>query len=494
MNKASFPYLILPFRFERTPEHDLLLVNEVGEFMFLNSPNFEDFVSYRIDTDSQAFLDLKGKHFATDTDLVPIIELLATKYRTKKSFLRNSTALHMMVITVRCNHCCKYCHASSEHPEHTDWDMTPSIAKRVVDMVFMTPSPVVKIEFQGGEPLLNWKTIQETVEYAEDVNKKAKKQLEFVLCTNLSLMDEDILSFMKNHNILVSTSLDGPKDLHDKNRILRKGGSSYEVSVKKLTLTRKILGEDRVSALMTTSKENLDRMTDVVDEYVKQGFRGIFLRALNPYGFAKRDCQVLGYSIEDFVESYKKTLRYIIDLNLGGTYFEEYYTTLLLSRILTPFSTGFMDLQSPSGAGLCGVMYDYNGDVYPSDEGRMLAKMGDKKFLMGNVTKGEYVDIFTGHRFRSMVNKSCVEILPGCSWCAFQPYCGADPVRNYSEQGDIIGHRPTSEFCNKHKDIMKFLFGLIRVNADDVMDVFWSWITRRPLKEIRSAEFTGAST
>jgi len=452
------------------------------------STTFEKFISYQIDTKSPAFLDLKGKHFVTDSDVVPIVDLLATKYRTRKAFLKNSTALHMMVVTIRCNHCCRYCHASSEHPENAGWDMTPTTAKKVVDMIFRTPSPQIKIEFQGGEPLLNWETIKETVTYAEDKNKKAKRNLEFVLCTNLTLVDEEMLFFMKDHGIQVSTSLDGPRDLHDKNRVLRGGGSSYEVFLDKLALTRRHLGDDSVSALMTTSTESLNRMTDVVDEYVRRGFRGAFLRALNPYGFAKRDSEVLGYSIKDFLQSYKKTLEYIIHLNLKGTYFEEFFATLLLSRILTPFSTGFMDLQSPTGAGLCGVMYDFNGDVYPSDEGRMLAKTGDNEFLMGNVRNDDYEEVFSGKTLRNVVNKSCVETLPGCSWCAFQPYCGADPVRNYSEQGDIVGHRPTSDFCKKHMGIMKHLFELVHLNEEDTMDVFWSWMTRRPLEEVRGAQ------
>ena len=487
MNTIEYPYTVLPFRFKRFRGGKLILINEVGQFEFVDSMTFEKYINYELDTKSSAFLDLKGKHFATDSDVAPIVELLATKYRTRKAFLKNSTALHMMVVTVRCNHCCRYCHASSEHPETAGWDMTPTVAKKVVDMIFRTPSPRIKIEFQGGEPLLNWESVKETVTYAEYVNKKAKKALEFVLCTNLTLMDEEMLPFIKDHGILVSTSLDGPKDLHDKNRILRGGGSSYEVFLDKLELTRKHLGADKVSALMTTSKDSLNRMTDVVDEYVKRGIHGIFLRALNPYGFAKKDGEVLGYAIKDFLQSFKKTLDYIIELNLKGTHFEEYYTTLLLSRILTPFSTGFVDLQSPTGAGLCGVMYDFNGDVYPSDEGRMLAKTGDNAFLMGNVRKDDYANLFGGKTLRSLVNKSCVETLPGCSWCAFQPYCGADPVRNYSEQGDVVGHRPTSDFCKKHMGILKHLFELIHLNEENTMDVFWSWITKRPLEEICSA-------
>jgi uncharacterized protein len=61
----------------------------------------------------------------------------------------------------------------------------------------------------------------------------------------------------------------------------------------------------------------------------------------------------------------------------------EDFATILLSRILTPFATGFVDLQSPTGVGIAGVVYDYKGNVYPCDEARMLAKMGAPRFHMG---------------------------------------------------------------------------------------------------------------
>lgn len=494
MNTQLFPYEILPLQFMRMPRGEVILVNSAGEFIFLNADAFEAFVSHKMNCDSEIFLDLKGKHFVTDTELAPIVDLLATKYRTKKAFLKNFTALHMVVITLRCNHCCRYCHASSESPESTQWDMSPSIARKVVDMIFQSPSPEIKIEFQGGEPLLNWRAVKEIVEYAEKLNESASKRLEFVICTNLTLMTEEIVHYLKNHNVLISTSLDGPKDLHDKNRILRKGESSYDLFAEKLAMMQEIMGKEHVSALMTTTKHSLQRIREVVDEYLKRGFSGIFLRALNPYGFAKTDHKLLDYKVEEFIGAYKESLDYIIKLNLEGVHFEEYYTALLLSRILTPFCTGFMDLQSPAGTGICGVIYDYNGDVYPSDEARMLAKMGNRRFYLGNVEKDPYLKIFGGSVLQKMISKSNVETLAGCAWCAFQQYCGADPVRNYAEQGDIVGHRPTSDFCRKNMGTIKFLFELIRENDEGVMDVFWSWITKRRLEEVRGVELPGETT
>jgi len=461
------------------------MVNQAGEFTFISSDDFESLINFNLSINSEIFLNLKSKHFITDTDLDIPIELIATKLRTRKGFLRDHTVLHMVVITKRCNFCCTYCHATSESYREKGGDMSIEIARKVTEMIFQSPSPTIKIEFQGGEPLLNFKAIKEIVNYARYLNKKAGKKLDFVICTNLTLIDQKMLDFIKNNKILISTSLDGPKEIHDQNRINRDGLSGYDLFIEKLKLVRKTVGQDSCSALLTITKSNLQKLKEIIDEYIKQGFEGIFLRAINPYGFAKMEMESLGYPVSEFINKYKEALDYIIELNLRGKRFVEYYTTLLLTRIFTPFATGFMDLQSPSGAGISGVIYDYNGEVYPSDEARMLARTGDKRFYMGNVKTNSYEEIFNGSIIRELVRYSCVETLPGCASCAYQLYCGADPIRYYNETKRLIGHRPTSEFCQKNKGMIAHLFSIIRDNNEDIMDVFWSWITNRSLEEIR---------
>jgi uncharacterized protein len=486
MSEYQVRYLIFPFTFCRMPAQQLLLVNQAGDFTFISSEDFNLLINGSLNIESQVFLNLKSKHFLTDTDKETAVDLLATKLRTRKGFLRNFTALHMIVVTTRCNFRCDYCHASSTSPEQKDGDMTLDTAQKVVDMVFRSPSPTIKIEFQGGEPILNWQIVKKIVRYAESLNRSRRKSLEFVLCTNLALVDKSILKFLRNHRVMISTSLDGPKQLHDLYRISRNGMSGYDLFKEKLELTRNFVGQDTCSALLTITKSNINHLRQVVDEYLGLGFNNIFLRAINPYGRARSRWQNIGYSMEEFLEAYKDTVKYIIQLNLEGKRFVEHYTALLLQRILTPFSTGFMDLQSPSGAGISGALYDYDGEVYPSDEARMLARVGDKTFSMGNVHRNKYEDIFDGPLIHKITHASCVETLPGCASCVFQMYCGADPIRYYAETGDIVGHRPTSEFCKKNMAIIEFLFEIIRKNDDRIMDVLWSWITNRSLEEIRS--------
>src|SRR5690606_4424801 len=105
--------------------------------------------------------------------------------------------------------------------------------------------------------------------------------------TNLALVDDEILQYCKKNEILISTSLDGPKFIHDANRH-KPHASSYDLTIKGIELSRQVLGHDRVSALMTTTQLSLKHPHEIVDEYFNRGFSGIFLRNISPYGFALR--------------------------------------------------------------------------------------------------------------------------------------------------------------------------------------------------------------
>lgn len=478
---------LLPFTFRKLPSGNVLVVNQGGEFIILAHAQFDSLMNATREAVPDSLTPLLlSKHFLThDDDNELELQLLATKLRTRKSFLRDFTSLHMIVLTTRCNCVCDYCHASSVDTYEKGADMTWQVAKASIDLIFQSPSTEIKIEFQGGEPLLNWDVLVKCVLYAEELNKTNNYRCKgFVICTNLMLINEDKLNFCKEHTIDISTSFDGHRTLHDLHRKSRDGSSCYNVFIEKLELTRKILGADSVNALLTITKDHLAVLEETIDSYVKLGFRGVFLRAINPYGYAVNNKNKVSYDIRDFIESYKTALAYIISLNLHGRNFVEFYASLLMQRILTPFPTGFVDLQSPSGAGVSGVIYDYCGEIYPADEARMLARMDDKTFLMGHALKHSYYEIFNGKTINRLVKNSCTETLTSCATCVYQLYCGADPIRYYVESKDIRGKRPLSEFCKKNKSIFDHIFGLIEDNNENVMNVLWAWATNKNVKEV----------
>lgn len=470
-------YKILPFRFDRFNDSEYLLTNDVGEYIFLLNEQFDMFVNGKMDVESDIFKDIESKQIATTDEVEDVVNMLATKFRTKKSILKDFTSLHMVVPTLRCNSSCVYCQVARKNMDDHTADMIKETAKNAVKMIFESPSPCIKIEFQGGDPSTDFEMVQYIIEYAEWTNIFKKRQLEFVICTNITLLDEERVKYLKKHNCFISTSLDGPEDLHDANRPLQNTPHNHKIFEEKLKMIRDVWGDKEcVSALMTTSKYSLGRFKEIIDEYLRLGFNRIFLRALNPYGFAKQYKEKIAYSVEEFLVNYKEGLDYIIDLNKKDIFIIEDFAALLLRRMLTPFATGFVDLQSPAGVGISGAIYDYDGNVYVADEGRMMARFKNYYFQLGNVNTDDYQSIFNGEKLHDIISKSCNECLPACADCVFHPYCGADPVRNMSVQGDVVGFRPTNEMCKKTKYVIHYLFELVKRNDSEINRIIWSWI------------------
>jgi sulfatase maturation enzyme AslB (radical SAM superfamily) len=144
-----------------------------------------------------------------------------------------------------------------------------------------------EIEFQGGEPLLNFPLIRWITAEAKRMNAGHGKDLAFVIATNLALLDDEILEFCAEQDVHLSTSLDGPQHVHNGNR-RRPGQDSWQQAVAGIRRAQERLGPDRVSALMTTTEASLDRAAEIIDAYADLGLRGVFLRPISPYGFALR--------------------------------------------------------------------------------------------------------------------------------------------------------------------------------------------------------------
>lgn len=470
---AEQSYKLLPFKFARYRNNRVFLSNMVGEYQILSNDAFEAFSNHQLAQNSAEYKNLRSKHFLLDQSNEIAIDLLALKLRTKLSRLSEFTALHIFVVTLRCEHSCPYCQVSRQSEDKDKYDMSTEIADRAIDLVFKSPSQSIKIEFQGGEPLLNFGIVKYIVKKAQVMNQLHQRNLDFVIATNLAVVTNEILEYCRDNQIHISTSLDGPSDLHDKNRP-RKGHDSYERAINGIQLARDILGKDQVSALMTTTEASLKRVKEIVDEYVRRHFNGIFLRHLSPYGFAMKTKSYASYSTERWLDFYKEGLEYIIQLNKNGVEFQEFYASTILKKILTSEESGFVDLMSPAGLGIAAVVYNYNGSVHPSDESRMLAEMGDDKFKLGNVLENTYDEIFGSDALLEPLEDSFAASNPMCTDCAYETYCGAEPVYHYAMHKDFVGRKPESSFCKRNMSIIEYL--IERMEDDDcVKKLFQRW-------------------
>jgi His-Xaa-Ser system radical SAM maturase HxsB len=363
---------------------------------------------------------------------------------------------------------------SRQSEDKAAFDMSEETAMRSLELTFRSPAEAIKIEFQGGESMLNFPLIKQIVFEAETRNQREGRNLQFVIATNLAVATREMLDFCAEHNINISTSLDGPRDLHNRNRP-RPGGDSYERVTQGIRLAREIVGRDKVAALMTTTEASLSRARDIIDEYLAQEFHELFLRPISPYGFAMKTKSFASYTTNRWLEFYKEGLDYIIDLNRRGIVFQEHFAALILKKMLTSDDPGYVDLMNPAGVGIGAVVYNYDGAVYASDESRMLAEMGDKSFKIGDVGANTYEEIFLNDKLISALHESFTLSAPMCSECAFEPYCGAEPVYHHAQYGgDCLGHKAESEFCNKNMAIFKYLVNKMEENPF-AKDLFMHW-------------------
>jgi len=466
-------YRLLPFRFAELDADRYVATNLAGEYVLLPREELRSFVFGKLDYGSSLYDTLKSRHFLIDDDSDVALDLLALKVRTKAHRLADFTGLHMFVATLRCEHSCPYCQVSRRSDDRIAFDMSLATADKALDLVFRSPSPSLKIEFQGGESMLNFELVRHVVREARRINRIQRRNLAFVIATNLALATDEILAFCRDNDVLISTSLDGPADLHNANRP-RPGRDSHERTVRGIQRARAIVGRDKVSALMTTTVASLFRARDIIDEYIGLEFNGIFLRPLSPYGFAVKTKSYAAYDADEWLNFYFDGLDYILELNRAGYRFVEHYASLILTKMLTPFDTGYVDLRSPAGIGIGAIVYNYDGDVYASDEGRMLAEMGDKTFRLGNVHDDSWEQIMTSEALLDPLERSFAGSVPMCSECAFEPYCGADPVFHYATQGDVVGHKPTSRFCARNMAIFRHLIKLME--HDDTRRILLSWV------------------
>ncbi|MSQ82566.1 MAG: His-Xaa-Ser system radical SAM maturase HxsB [Myxococcales bacterium] len=473
---------LVPFNHRKVGDR-YLLSNDFGDHTFVTPKEFQRFIQ----AETRPGEELHERLIATNLLAEHVdVKLQAARWRKKKQYLFYGPTLHAFVLTHRCNHGCQYCHSSIVGMERTDTDMSIETAERAVDLAFQTTSPGVSIEFQGGEPLANWEVLQHIVEYSRQKNALAGKALSFSLVTNLSLMDDDKLDYLLDRKVQLCTSLDGPADLHDKIRIYKQGSSHELVTgwMRKINQRYKDMGLDpnlyRVEALPTITRPALTRWRDIVDTYVSVGCRAVFMRKLDPFGFAARSAKTLGYSMDDFVAFYINAVEYIIELNKQGTQVMERHAAIMLAKILDDAEPNYLDLRTPGGACIGQIGYAPDGSIYSSDEGRFVASMGDEMFKLGTVNDS-YDHLMTNAQTRAMVMAGLNDGQPDCVSCVYKPWCGQQVEYNYKTQGSLHGRMRDSNWCKKHKSIFDYLMAKVERGDPEEMRIFERWTTNRVL-------------
>ena len=151
---------LLPLRFERLRADRYFVSNIVGEGLLLNREQLGRVVSLDLSPGDGLYERAFEKMLVSAKGQRSQLQLLAMRLRSRMAFLQQPTALHIFVVTLRCEHSCPYCQVSRRSVDRERFDMSEDTAMCALRIALAAPAPTIKIEFQGGEPLLNFTLIQ----------------------------------------------------------------------------------------------------------------------------------------------------------------------------------------------------------------------------------------------------------------------------------------------------------------------------------------------
>lgn len=469
---------VAPFYFSHRKNGKYLITNEFGYYAHLSGDDFSLFIQGKLEASHPKFQELYDKLFIKD-ELYEDKAVIA--YNKKNNFLAYGPTLHMIVTTLRCNHKCRYCHAAVAPMTAKNLDMTRETAQKVVDTILYTSSPSLTIEFQWWESLVNYEVVQFIVEYARMKAAALQKTLSFALVTNLSLMDDEKLTWLLDNNVGICTSLDGDKETHNWQRTYNDGDSYAKVTHWMNRISEEMEKRGRpdykVGSLATWTKPGLKNYKNIVDTYIELGLPTIGLRWLNPYGFAAAERDTLEYSLDEYFEFYKNAMDYILEKNKQGIMLREMLSMVYLNKILNNTDSWFMDVRSPSGIAIGGVAYNYDGSVYASDESRMLARMGIKDFLLTPQLedgKETYIAMAKSPVTNIAIQSSTLDGLPGYVDHVYKPFLWVDLIYSYTQHGNIFSNFSKDDKTRIQIAMLDYLFE--KLEDPEIEKIFRAWI------------------
>ena len=345
------------------------------------------------------------------------------------------TGLHLAVLHTSnaCNMRCTYCYPSADKGR----PMSFEVAKSTVDKLSNQGENHINLEFHGGEPLINFKLIKEVVGYA---SKKFLDSGESKFCysiqTNATLLTEEIVSFLKEHEIEVGISLDGLANRNNKTRIYPNNKGTYDDILKGINLLRE--GKVPFSTIMVI--KDLQAVDEVYPFMVETGIHDVKLASYFKQGRATESAEILD-NMKEYGGKVLNLTDRIVEHNLNSnSILKLSNVATILNNILSGKRT-YMCMRFPCGAGDSMMGIDVDGSVYPCEE-----MNGKKELIVGNILNDSLESILN-----SSINKKLrtrqAEDFKDCLNCPIISACEVSCANHsYNNSGNFYSKSDSCEY------------------------------------------------
>lgn len=281
-----------------------------------------------------------------------------------------------LMVAQDCNLRCKYCFGDGGSYGGERAIMSPEVGKAAVDFIINScgPRKHCEIDFFGGEPLMNMKTVKAVTEYVRQREKETGKQFKLTLTTNGMLLNDATIQWLNDNNISLVLSTDGRKEVHDNMRPDCGGHGTYDKVMKNFKKFVDSRNGQNYYMRATYTKENMDFTEDVLSMH-DEGFQILSDEPVvlkdNPLGFTEEDLPRIREEYDRLTEAYLKRHR-----EGNGFFFFHFNVDL---------SNGPCVAKRLAG---CGAGHEYfavaeNGDLYPCHQ-----FVGRGKYKLGSVFEG----------------------------------------------------------------------------------------------------------
>jgi His-Xaa-Ser system radical SAM maturase HxsB len=447
MSSATF----LPLRTRPLPSGEALCVSDAGQFFVGSTAFLGRLAAEALSEEDWTSLKLEGVAVDEGDEL----GARAYVYGIVERLARAGPLDYLILVpTLRCNLNCSYCQVSRAGIRQPGFDWSDETLTAVLKLLDELPTQRLKVEFQGGEPTLRPDLIRAVIDRCERFPDR-----QFVICTNLQELSPEILALFDREDVYISTSLDGDAATHERQRTGRgPAKAATDAFLENLAFVLGRYGGSKVSALPTIDPAAPPGIDDLIESYASRGFNSIFLRPINYQGFARKRHTGSREQSKAWRDYHRAFVRKLIARNWQdrSRALEESYFSICLRRVFQPGRDRYVDLRNPNPMGLDYVVVDHDGQVYPTDEARMLSRAGVVDLAIGDVHDG-----WASPRRETLNFHSTNQFDPACQRCTYQPFCGRDLVDDLSRYGRIDLPRNATEFCRRHLSLFDFIFELI---------------------------------
>ena len=365
--------------------------------------------------------------------------LIGTSSASEKSYYHEKPYLKTITVftTNQCNLSCSYCYGKINNLDEAK-RMDLKVFKDGIEYFLKNfdYGDYVNIFYFGGEPLLNFPLIKDSVDLLGKLEKLYNVVFSYSITSNGTILNKEIKDFLTNNNFKIMISIDGDRLTHDSQRKFLNGKGSFAIIIQNIHELSKY-----TEIFARTTLLNLD--TDLIQLY----------ETLLPHGVKEFDLE-LASEKNGYLERKKDLQKLSNRLHLFANYFIEQLKDKQLVRlrnlirILSSIHYGCKKTPKdyPCGAGNSTYALAVNGDIYLCHRFNNISE-----YRWGNIYQGFQVE-----KRQEFLNRHIMSLRDSsrCANCWARYLCGGT-CYNTSYFADNQTERISENHCFFNKEIIK---------------------------------------